>query len=152
MAATLLAPLEDSTNQTLPSAPAATPRGLLLLVGMVYSVIDPRGVTLAMRLPLYSLTQRLPSAPCAIPKGWLLLLGRAYSVKLPAVVTLATRLPAVASLSVTHSSWSGPTAMSSGCVELPDGMAYWVKVWAAGSNLVTLPSVFSTNQTLESGP
>ena len=50
-----------SPNQTLPSLPGVTSLRLALAVGTTYSVLCPRGVTLAIVFVRFKATQRLPS-------------------------------------------------------------------------------------------
>src|SRR5436853_224975 len=72
-----------SVNQTFPSGPAVMPHGVLLAVGMGYSVKAPDVATFATLFPLYSVNQRLPSGPAAISCGMLLAVGTWYSVVSP---------------------------------------------------------------------
>src|SRR6516165_6739359 len=84
----------SSVNQRLPSTPAAMPKGMLLWVGMGYSVTAPAGVTRPTLLPANSVNQRLPSGPAVIPSGWLLGVGIVDSAETNGLAgsTLTTRL------------------------------------------------------------
>src|SRR2546430_14184551 len=59
------------------------PMGLLLAVGIGYSVMAPDGVILPTLFPMSSVNQTLPSRPAAMPNGKLLGVGIAYSVTSP---------------------------------------------------------------------
>src|SRR5260370_26462586 len=75
-----------STNQRLPSGPAAIPPGKLLAVGTENSVTAPAVLIPPILLPFSSVNQRLPSGPAAIPFGLLLGVGTENSLTTPPVV------------------------------------------------------------------
>lgn len=78
-----------SVIQRLPSGPAVIPLGLLLAVGIEYSVEEPALVTEATLLVAPSVNQRFPSGPSVMRLGLLDAVGIVYSVK----VDGASRLP-----------------------------------------------------------
>src|ERR1700757_175033 len=78
-----------SVNQSALSGPRAIPRGPLLAVGIVNSLVTtPVGVIRPILLGLFSVTHRAPSesGPAAMPQGRLLPVGALNSVMAPAVV------------------------------------------------------------------
>src|SRR5215472_8265386 len=104
-----VAAFRRSVNQTLPSDPTATEVGLLFVVGMANSLIDPSRVIRPILLPRVSANQIDPSGPAVSPSGALLAVGIGYSVIKPAAVM---RPIAPALFSVNHMAPSAPSTIS----------------------------------------
>src|SRR5436309_942562 len=100
----------SSTNQRLPSGPAAIALGTLLAVGMENSVTAPVGVIRPILFPPSSVNQRAPSGPAVMPSGPLSMESE-NSVTSPAVVILPI-LPAL--FSVNQRAPSGPDVIVAG--------------------------------------
>src|SRR5439155_11499474 len=134
-----------SVNHKRPSGPATISSGLLFAVGIVYSVMLPDVVALAILLVLYSVNQIRPSGPkvAVIPWGLLLPLSP-YSVMLPEVVLLP--MPSGGFIidreAVNHKFPSGPATMSQGL--RPLDREYSVKLPAVVT-LAILVVAFSVN-------
>src|SRR5437762_782838 len=73
----------SSTNQRLPSGPAAMPKRGLLVAVRGNSSIWPPGVIRPTSFPVVSVNQRLPSGPTVIPRGPPLRVGIGNSVMTP---------------------------------------------------------------------
>ena len=74
----------EPAYQTPPALSRARLVGLLLPVGMTYSLKLPlEGKNTPILLPSYSVNQTLPEASMAMPMGWLLPVGMPHSVNWP---------------------------------------------------------------------
>ena len=72
---------ESSANHSAPSGPAAMPKGPLLAVGRLNSLVTtPSGVIRPILLPLYSVNHSAPSGPAAMARLEAEAVGMAYSV------------------------------------------------------------------------
>src|SRR5438093_233709 len=100
----------SSTNQRLPSGPAAMPKRGLLVAVRGNSSIWPPGVIRPTSFPVVSVNQRLPAGPAVMPAGPLSMESE-NSVTSPAVVILPI-LPAL--FSVNQRAPSGPDVIVAG--------------------------------------
>ncbi len=133
-----------STNQSLPSEPAAICPGPLFVMGN--SVMTPVGVILPIWAREYSVNQRLPSGPAAISPGPLPVVGRGNSVMTPAGVIRPILLPP---FSANQMFPSGPAAIPCGWL-LPE---IWNSVITpAGVIRPIWLAMFSVNHRLPSRP
>src|SRR5437762_203507 len=101
----------SSTNQRLPSGPAAMPKRGLLVAVRGNSSIWPPGVIRPTSFPVVSVNQRLPSGPTVIPRGPPLRVGIGNSVMTPRGVIRPILFPPS---SVNQRLPSGPAVMDLG--------------------------------------
>src|SRR5436309_2835813 len=101
----------SSTNQRLPSGPAAMPKRGLLVAVRGNSSIWPPGVIRPTSFPVVSVNQRLPSGPTVIPRGPPLRVGIGNSVMTPRGVIRPILFP---TSSVNQRAPSGPDVIVAG--------------------------------------
>src|SRR5206468_1150724 len=136
----------SSTNQRLPSGPAAMPKRGLLVAVRGNSSIWPPGVIRPTSFPVVSVNQRLPSGPTVIPRGPPLRVGIGNSVMTPRVVIRPILFPPS---SVNQRAPSGPAVMPSGPLSMESENSV---TSPAVVILPILPALFSVNQRAPSGP
>src|SRR5216117_3911512 len=137
----------SSTNQRLPSGPAAMPKRGLLVAVRGNSSIWPPGVIRPTSFPVVSVNQRLPSGPTVMPRGPPLRVGIGNSVMTPRGVIRPILFPPS---SVNQRLPSGPAVMDLGTL-----LAVGMRNSSTSPVGVIRPILFppsSVNQRAPSGP